>query len=102
MNDKTANRIGNILAGAVVAILLAFAACGCACDRAAYVRQSCGEGGTNVCIVVIMPEGGATILPMGDSAIKAAVDAYLTGTGIGAAGGAVKALAPVAGAAVAK
>lgn len=36
-------------------------ATGCACDRAAYVRQTCGDGGTNISVVIIMPEGGATL-----------------------------------------
>jgi len=76
-----------IVLGAFITCLIVFS--GCACDRAAYVRQSCGDGGTNISVVIIMPEGGGMNLPVGDSAIKAAVDAYLGGTGIGSAGKAV-------------
>ena len=68
------NWIGYGIAVAIL-VLFAWALCGCACDRAAYVRQSCTSG-TNICLVVIMPEGGAAVLPMGDSAIKAAVDDF--------------------------
>lgn len=83
----------------LVALATMLALCGCACDRAAYVRQSCGTGGTNICTVIIMPDGGATVLPMGDSAIKAAADAAMASSGISAAGaaatGAAKAIGTV-------
>ena len=84
--DAKTDSLAMILAMALAAVALVLSLTGCASDRAAYVSQKCGDGSTNLCIILIMPEGGATLLPVGDSAIKAAVDAYLTGSGISTAG----------------
>ena len=66
---------------------------GCALDRSAYVRQDCGPGGTNICIVIIQPDGGETFLPMGDAVVsnlaKQAASAFEVSTGVGAASTAV-------------
>ena len=32
-----------------------------ALDRAVAVSQTCGSGGTNICIIYLTPEGGATL-----------------------------------------
>ncbi len=52
----------SILCGIVAVLcLLSLFASGCALDRSAYVRQTCGDGGTNICIVVVSSEGGAAL-----------------------------------------
>jgi hypothetical protein len=73
-------KLANLLLSAT---LLALAG-GCAADRSAYCSQRCGAGGTNVCYIVISPDGGAVLLPVGTDALKVAKDAYTASSGIGA------------------
>ena len=60
---QTSKDIAAYICGCIV--LVAFIWCvsifcaGCACDRSIYNEQTCGAGGTNICVIYFYPDGGA-------------------------------------------
>jgi len=59
---------------------LSVALSGCALDRSVYAEQHCGNGGTNVLIVVLQPDGGATVFSgMGTNIVRAAAQGAAAG-----------------------